>query len=802
MTFASFPGRHRYVQAGILVIGLWLAPSLAQRAERPDAQKNPFAGNRSAVTGGAVLYQQTCQTCHGGKARGDRGPALATGNFRHGGEDSELFRTIRNGIPGTQMPAFSDLPTDNVWRIISYLRSLSGNGGAGNEVVPGNVAAGENIFWAKGGCGRCHEVNGRGGIVAPDLSAAGTNSADYLRQMILNPNAGIATRRWFGPNSLRVKARDGQEVRGVKRSEDDYTLILTDQDGKLHRFDKQDLVEQKAEFLMPDNYGQVLSATEIQNLVAYLKSLKARDLSKTIQADLSGGLTFERLRNAQAEPQDWLTYWGSYQGLHFSPLNQITPSNLGQLRARWAKQMPGSSVLESTPLVVDGTMYTAGPPGNVFALDARTGLEIWRYERRQKVVNPYQTNPFNRGVAVLENRVFFGTLDAAVVALDARTGRVLWETQVADTMKGYTITEAPLAIQGKIIVGVAGGEFGIRGFIDAYDASTGKRVWRFYTVPGPGELGHNTWSGDSWKQGSGATWLTGSYDPELNLLYWAVGNPGPDMNGDVRKGDNLFTCSVVALNPETGKLKWYYQFTPGDTHDWDANEDLILADRTVDGQVRKLIMQADRNGMFYVLDRTNGKFLFAKPYVKQDWNNGFQEDGRPILVPGWKASPKGNVVHPTGVGGSNWQSPSYDPASSWLYVVARDHAQGYRSGPVTYEAGRQYIGGEPYPAAEAASEEGKNGVLAIDTTTGEIKWRFPIIRGSFGAGVLSTGGGIVFAGTADGDLIALDSKSGKSLWYFPTGGTVNSSPMSYAVGGKQFVAISAGNVLYSFALPD
>jgi alcohol dehydrogenase (cytochrome c) len=216
--------------------------------------------------------------------------------------------------------------------------------------------------------------------------------------------------------------------------------------------------------------------------------------------------------------------------------------------------MPGSSLLEATTLVVDGTMYTTGQPGQVFALDARTGLEIWKYERRQKVVNPYQTNPFNRGVAVMGNRVFFGTLDATVVALDARTGRVLWEAQVADTMKGYTITEAPLAIQGKVIVGVAGGEFGIRGFIDAYDAATGKRLWRFYTIPGPGELGNDTWSGDSWKQGSGATWLTGSYDPELNLLYWTVGNPGPDMNGDVRAGDNLFTCSVVALDPETAKL--------------------------------------------------------------------------------------------------------------------------------------------------------------------------------------------------------------------------------------------------------
>jgi PQQ-dependent dehydrogenase (methanol/ethanol family) len=785
------------VQLGIVVACLGVA------AHAQDETNNPFVNDPSAVAAGRVLYQQTCQACHGGEARGDRGPALAIGSLRHGDEDDDIFHTIRTGVPGTQMPPFSGLATDDVWRIISYLHSLSGNGAATNEVVPGDAGAGEKIFWGKGGCSRCHEVNGKGGVVAPDLSAAGTNMAERLRLAILDPNtAGDEYSHWFGPGDLRVKTRDGKEVHGIKRAEDNATLILTDANGTLHRLNKQDILEQRAELLMPTNYGKVLSAAEIQDLVAYLKSLKARDLSKTIEADPPGGLNFERIRNARAEPQNWLTYWGNYQGHHFSSLKQINSGNLGRLEVQWARQLPGNSVLETTPLVVDGTMYTSGPPGQVFALDAKTGLQIWKYERRQKVVNPYQTNPFNRGVAVMGNRVFFGTLDAAVVALDARTGRVLWETQVADTMQGYTITGAPLAIQGKVIVGIAGGEFGVRGFLDAYDAATGKRLWRFYTIPSPGEFGNDTWNGESWKRGSGATWLTGSYDPDLNLLYWGVGNPGPNMNGDVRQGNNLFTCSVVALDLETGTLKWYYQFTPGDTHDWDANESLVLADRVIDEKKRKLIMQADRNGMFYVLDRTDGKFLFAKPYVKQTWNRGFQADGRPILEPGWQASLKGTVVFPTGVGGSNWQSPSYDPERSRLYVVARDHGQGYRSAPVVYEEGRQYIGGVPFPAGDAAGGASKNFVLAIDTTTGEVKWRYPIVRGSFGAGVLSTGGGIVFAGTATGDLVALDSVSGKPLWFFQTGGTIASSPISYSVDGKQFVVIAAGNVLYSFALGD
>src|SRR6185503_2926634 len=289
------------------------------------------------------------------------------------------------------------------------------------------------------------------------------------------------------------------------------------------------------------------------------------------------------------EPQNWLTYWGDYQGHHFSALKQVDTTNVRQLQARWAVQMPGDSMLETTPLVIDGIMYTAGMPGQVFAIDAKTGLQIWKYQRQQKTVNPYESNRFNRGVAVLGNRVFFGTLDAALVALDSRTGLPLWETQIADTLQGYSITQALLALKDKIIVGVAGGEYGIRGFVDAYDLATGKRLWRFYAVPGPGEFGNDTWAGDSWKRGGGPTWLTGSYDPDLDIIYWGVGNPGPDMNAEVRKGDNLFTCAVLALDAATGKRKWHYQFTPNDSHDWDATEDFILVDRLFQGQNRKLL---------------------------------------------------------------------------------------------------------------------------------------------------------------------------------------------------------------------
>lgn len=793
------------VQIGLAAACFFVVPLCAQQADTPAELKNPFAGNTAAVAAGKTLYGQACEGCHGGNAEGGRGPALASGHFSHGNSDGDIYRTVRAGVPGTAMPSFSFLPNDTVWKIITYLRSLNASAAGGNEVVKGDPAAGKTIFWGKGGCGQCHEVNERGSDVGPDLSETGKNSEQYLRTAILDPNAPVSLmRRFRRPQAVEVTTRSGEHVTGIKRAEDNFTLLLTDLHGKLRRFDRSEITDEHVEgkSLMPDNYGKLFTPDEVQNLVAYLKSLKSRNLADAATAILPPGVTAERLRNARAEPQNWLTYWGDYQGDHYSALTQINTSNVAKLQARWAVQLPPGPRLEATPIVVDGvlyTTYTANGAQGVYAIDARSGLTIWKYERQQKTVNPYQTNPFNRGIAVLGSRVFFGTLDASLIALDARSGHLLWETPVADTMKGYSITAAPLAIPGAIVVGVAGGEFGIRGFLDAYDPATGKRLWRFNTIPGPGEFGNDTWSDDSWKQGSGATWLTGSYDPELNLLYWTVGNPGPDMDGDVRKGLNLFTCSVVALDPSTGKLKWYYQFTPNDTHDWDANEDVVLADAKVKGVPRKLMIQADRNGMFYVLDRVTGKLVFGKAYVKQTWNGGFNPDGTPILLPGWQSTPKGNVVSPSTIGGADWANPSYDPIHHKLYVVMTDGGLGYRSTPEKYEAGRQYMGGRPF---FPPNETMRNGMVVIDTTTGETKWTYPTYRTTLSAGVTATAGGLVFLATADGNLIALDAGTRKALWHFQTGGDVASAAISYAVEGKQYVAISAGNVLYAFALPD
>jgi alcohol dehydrogenase (cytochrome c) len=783
----------------------FLASWLLAQEHIPQNAKNPFAGNAAAITAGKRLYEQACQSCHGGEARGDRAPALAGGAFKHGGLDGEIFLSIRNGVPSTQMPPFKRLTTEQVWQLVSYLRSLSEAPVVVAAAVSakGSLLAGEQLFFGKANCAACHEINARGQSIGPDLSNAARHAANLLRQKIVDPttsmNPNQRGRRRGGASVATVKTKDGNTIRGLVRSEDTYTLVLVETTGKLHLLEKKNLAEVQSTpgSLMPKDYGTQLSAAELDNLVAFLQSCNGRDFAKTSNTEIPGGLSYERIRNSAAEPHNWLSYWGNYQGHHYTPLKQITTTNVAQLQVRWAAQMPGDTLLETTPLVVDGVMYTSGMPGDVYALDARSGLQIWKYSRKQKVVNPFESNRFNRGVAVLGNRVFFGTLDCVLIALDARTGQPLWEVQVADTMEGFSITSPPLALKDKIIVGVAGGEYGVRGFLDAYDAKTGKRLWRFHATPGPGEFGHETWKGDSWKLGGGATWLTGSYDPELDTVYWTFGNPGPDMDAEIRKGDNLFTCSVVALDPNTGQRKWHYQFTPNDDHDWDANQDVILVDRVWQGQPRKLLMQANRNGLFYVLDRTNGKLLQATPFVKQTWNAGFDANGRPKFLPNSGATPEGQVVYPSLVGGTNWQAPSFDPASNQLFLMFNESGNRYVRADTPFEPGKGYWGGRTLPV-----EGGYAGIRALDTTTGEKKWEYRISQSSLAAGVLAGAGGVVFSGTREGNLIALEMATGKLLWRFQTGGTIATAPMSYAVDGKQYIAIGAGGVLYSLALPE
>ena len=510
------------------------------------------------------------------------------------------------------------------------------------------------------------------------------------------------------------------------------------------------------------------------------------------------GLVISSLHAQNATDANWTMYSGSYSSHRFSPLQQLTASNVSKLKPAWVYQPPGVGTVETTPLVINNVMYATWGPTGVAALDVRSGKTLWEWTRPipASVLN-LGFPRVNRGVAFMDNTVYVGTLDGFLVALDAKSGAEKWTVHVGENPLGHSVTAAPLAVDGKIIVGISGGEAGIRGFLDAYDARTGKQLWRFWTVPSPGEPGSDSWPGDSWVHGGGATWLTGSYDPELKLLYWGTGNPGPDWNGDSRVGDNLYTSSLVAIDADTGKAKWHFQFTPHDVHDWDANQIPVLLDAEFAGRARKLVVMANRNAFFYVLDRTSGEYLLGAQYAKQTWAKGLDEKGRPILIPGMDPSEKGTLVYPSLQGATNWASPSYSPSTGLLYVPVREMGSIYFKTPVEYRPGTYYTGG----SEKRLDEESWGAVRAIDVKTGKQAWDFALPSPTW-AGVLSTAGGLVFSGSNEGNFYALDAKTGKPLWQFQTGGLIRSGPMSFAVDGKQHVAVAGGRAIFVFALGE
>jgi alcohol dehydrogenase (cytochrome c) len=504
---------------------------------------------------------------------------------------------------------------------------------------------------------------------------------------------------------------------------------------------------------------------------------------------------YERIINAQKEPGNWLTYSGNYAGHRFSPLAQVTPANVAGLRVKWAYQFENPRT-EVSPLVVDGVMFVTGP-NMAAALDVRTGRELWTWHR--PIPKDYQSIGFgrvNRGPAILDNQLYVATLDCYLVALDIKSGVERWSTKVEDYKPGYSMTLAPLVIKGKVLVGVSGGEAGIRGFVDAYEAATGKRSWRFRTIPGPGEPGHDTWSGDSWKTGGGSTWVTGSYDPELNVVYWGVGNPGPDWNADSRQGDNLFTCSLLALDGDTGSLKWHFQFTSHDSHDWDSTHVPVLFEAEVRGARRKLVAVANRNAFYYVLDRTSGEFIAGRQYAKQTWAKGLDDRGHAMVLPNTEPSEEGTMLWPNLNGATVWASPSYSPQTGLLYVAAREIGGIYYKREADYKPGTFFAGG-----GESAIPNGDRfgAIRALEAATGQLRWEFPLYSAPW-AGVLATAGGLVFAGSSEGNFFALDAVTGKPLWDFETGAGITANPVSFTVDGKQCVAIAANRVLFVFGL--
>ena len=509
-------------------------------------------------------------------------------------------------------------------------------------------------------------------------------------------------------------------------------------------------------------------------------------------APLVAQVTYDQI--LKADPKDWLTYHGPYHAKRHSELKQIHTGNVDRLAAAWIYNIPGATRLESVPVVADGVMYVT-QPNEVYALDARSGRLIWQYMHQ-----PALRKGPNRGAAVYGNKVYMSTPDAHLVALDARTGALLWKSKIAEAKDGYWSPAAPLAIKGKIIAGIAPGDHGLNGWLDAYDPETGERLWRWHSIPKPGEPGNETWAGDSWKTGGGATWVTGSYDPELNLLYWGIGNPAPDFDGDVRKGDNLYTESIVAIDADTGKLKWYFQNTPHDVHDWDSSEVPLLLDTEYQGKPRKLLLQANRNGFYYVLDRVTGEFLHGTPFIKNmNWASGLTPKGRPIRVPGVEPSVQGTRTCPPTSGATNWHSPAYNPETKLFYLSMLEGCGVNYKSRDTFQPG-----GVPFMATgyvEDPEMPWQYYVRALEPTTGKIVWEYKQIGSKrYGAGLISTAGGLVFAGDDQGFFTAHDAKTGKPLWHFNTGRQISASPISYSVKGKQYIAVAAGANVVAFAL--
>ena len=510
-----------------------------------------------------------------------------------------------------------------------------------------------------------------------------------------------------------------------------------------------------------------------------------------------GQVTYDRLLRAADEPQNWLTYSGQYSSQRFSRLDEINSSNAKNLELKWVRQFDTLSNVETTPIVVDGVMYVTTADNMVSALDAKTGLPFWTYQYPVPNRLTLCCLKQNRGVAILGDTLFMGTLDAHLVALDAKNGSVLWNVEVGDNLGGYSITAAPLIVKDMVIVGVAGGEYGIRGYLDAYDVDTGRRRWRRYTIPEPGEPGNETWEGDSWKTGGAPTWMTGSYDPELNLLYWGTGNPGPDWNGEVRKGDNLYSDCMLALDVDTGEIKWYFQFTPHDVHDWDACQVPVLVDTEFEGRERKLLLMGNRNAFFYVLDRETGEFLLAKNFAKQTWAEGIDKNGRPVRLPDTFPTEEGTVVYPAVQGAANWWSPTYSPQPGLFYLMAFDGATKYFIGAADYKAGELFVGS--FPEMPAPDDSFVSAVRAIDPLTGDRKWEH-VVHARSTSGILSTAGNLVFGGTVQGNFFALDASTGEDLWHRNFGGWIHAAPISYRVDGKQYVSIAAGHALFTVGL--
>ena len=676
------------------------------------------------------LFTRTCALCHGADARGtDRGPSLVNSAELRSMPDSNIADIIRKGK--AKMPAFP-LPAVDIDALSRFMRLLSPAESA--TVVAGDSKAGERIFFGSGQCSTCHMVRGRGAPKGPDLSDVGRRlRLEELKQSLTDPDARIAE----GWGTISAILNDGKMLHGFARAQGSHDLVLETNDGKLHL-----LLDSEYKALTVDKHSAMPAykgtEDELRDVVAFLNGLKGVGV---------GPLTEPQSPPTQAETEeivhprkgDWPTYNGTLDGNRFSHLDEVNLSSVSKLQLQWTCSIPFNG-LETTPVVVDGMMYVTGN-NQVYALSGKTGREIWRYERPKSIAGTIASDAaigVNRGVAVLGDRIFYLTDDAHLIALHRLTGALLWDVDTAEGANGlYGGTSAPLVVGDLVITGVSGGDNGIRGYVAAYKAATGKLAWKLYTIPSPGDTGPaaDTWKGSALGLGGGATWLTGSADTDANVLYWAAGNPHPDTDGDERIGSNLYTNSDLAIDVNTGKMLWYYQFTPHDLHDWDANEPIVLVNARWNGQDRKLLLHANRNGFLYVLDRTTGTPLMATKMVRKlTWASGIDEHTwSPQLLPANETSLQGTVTCPAVRGATNWYSTAYNPATKLYYVMTVEDCTTYIKAE---DAGYRRYNNPADPAQKI--------LRAFDIETGKVAWQIVLpgpLQSNY-SGVLTTSGGL------------------------------------------------------------
>jgi len=735
-------------------------------------------------------FTQTCSLCHGSDGRGtDRAPTMVNSTHIQSMSDSDMATIIKKGK--NKMPAFP-LPSADIDVLVRYIRSL--NVTASSSAVAGDAKAGEAIFFGSGQCAMCHVAAVRGSSNGPDLSGVARRlSLAQMTQSLSDPSARIPA----GWDSVTVAMNDGSTLHGFARAQGSHDVVLQTSDGKLHLLADSEYTRLTSDghSVMPAFQGK---PEQQRDLLAYMSTLRGAGV---------GPLKVEQEAITKADVDavehpakgNWPTYNGAIDGNRDSPLDQINGKNAAKLQLQWTYPIQFNG-LETTPVVVDGVMYVTGN-NQVFALSGRTGREIWRYELPKSpgsTISGDAAIGVNRGVAVLGDRVFYFTDDAHLIALNRLTGALMWDVATPEGVPGqFGGTAAPLVVGDLVITGVSGGDNGIRGFIAAYKATTGEQVWKLMTIPKPGDAGPiaDTWKGSALTLGGGATWTTGSAELDGSVLYWPVGNPHPDTDGDERAGSNLYTNSDLAIDAKTGKLLWYFQFTPHDLHDWDANEPIVLVDAKWKGQDRKLLLHANRNGFLYVLDRTNGKPLLAARMVdKLTWASGIDPTTwAPNLLPANETTEQGVVTCPAVRGATNWYSTAYNPSTRLYYVMTVEDCTMYR---------KAEDGG--YGRYINPADPAKKILRAFNIENGKAEWQIDLpgpVQSNY-AGVLTTAGGLVFFGESSGGFAAVDAATGKYLWHFETNHSMRASPMTYEVNGRQYVAIASGANILSFALPD